>query len=55
MGADDFNLNNVHCFALKSVNSNVSMSAAPKLAPVPASSYHCDVNWSFHNVCAKFH
>ena len=31
---------------------NASMSAAPKLALVPASRYYCDVNWSYHNVCA---
>ena len=37
MGADDFKLNKVPLFALKSVNINVSLSAAPKLALVPAS------------------
>ena len=42
-------------FARKSVNTNVSLSAAPKLALVPASRYYCDVNWSYLNVCAKFH
>ena len=31
------------------------MSAAPKLALVPASRYYCDENWSYHNICAKFH
>ena len=31
------------------------MSAAPKLALVPASRYYCDVTWSYHNACAKFH
>ena len=55
MGAHDFKLNNVLFFALKTVNINVSLSAAPKLALVPASSYNCNVNWSYHNVCAKFH
>ena len=55
MGAHDFKLNKVPLFALKSVNINVSLSAAPKLALVPASRYYCDVNWSYHNVCAKFH
>ena len=44
MGADDFKLNKVPLFALKSVNINVSLSAAPKLALVPASCYMCDVN-----------
>ena len=55
MGAHDFKLNKVHLFSRKSVNVNVSGSAAPKLAFVPASRYYCDVNWSYHNVCAKFH
>ena len=55
MDAHDYKLNKVPLFALKSVNINVSLSAAPKLAHVPASSYYCDVNWSYHNVCAKFH
>ena len=30
-------------FALKSVNINVSLSASPKLALVPASRYYCNV------------
>ena len=55
MGANDFKRNKVSLFALKSVNINVSLSAAPKLALVPASRYYCDVNWLYHNVCAKFH
>ena len=55
MGAHDFKLIKVPLFSLKSVNINVSLSAAPKLALVPASRYYCDVNWSNHNVCAKFH
>ena len=50
MGAHDFKLNKVPLFALKSVNINVSLSAAPKLALVPASRYDCNVNWSYHNV-----
>ena len=54
-GAHDFKLNNVPLFALKSVNINVSLSAAPKLALLQASRYYCDVNWSNLNVCAKFH
>ena len=54
-GAHDFKLNNVPFPVLKSVNINVSRSAAPKLALVPASRYYCDVNLSYHNVCAKFH
>ena len=44
MGAHDFKLNKVPHFALKSVNINVSLCAAPKLALSPASRYYCDVN-----------
>ena len=55
MGAYDFELNKVPFFALKSVNINVSMSAAPRLALVPASRYYCYIKWSYHNVCSKFH
>ena len=39
----------------KTGNINTSMSAAPELAFEPASRYNCDVNWSYHNVYAKFH
>ena len=46
MGAHDFKLIEVALFSRKSVNINVSLSAAPKLALVPASRYNCDVNWS---------
>ena len=55
MGAHDFKLIQVPLFALKSVNINVSLSAAPKLALVPASRYMCDVKQSNIKVCAKFH
>ena len=55
MGTHDFKLNKVPFSALKSVNVNVSRSAVPKLALVPASHYKYDVNWSNLNVCAKFH
>ena len=55
MGAHDFKHNKVPLLPRKSVNINVSLSPAPKLAPVPASRYFCDVNWSYQNVCAKFH
>ena len=55
MGAHDFKLNKVPFSALKSVNINISLSVAPKLALLPASCYNCDVNLSYHNVCAKFH
>ena len=40
MGVHDFKLNKVPLFALKSVNINVSLFAAPKLALVPASRYY---------------
>ena len=43
MGAHDFKLNKVPLFSLKSVNINVSRSAAPKLALVPANRYDCDI------------
>ena len=55
MGAYDFKHYNVPLFARKLVNFNVSRSAAPKLALVPASCYNCDINQSNLNVCAKFH
>ena len=44
MGAHDFKLNKVPLFARKPVNINVSRSAAPKLALVPASRYYVDGN-----------
>ena len=43
MGAHDFKINMVPLFAPKLGNINVSRSAAPKLALVPASRYYCDV------------
>ena len=55
MGAHDFENNKVPLFGHKTVTINTSMSAVPKVALVPASRYYCDVNWSYHNVCAKFH
>ena len=55
MGVHDFIFNKVPLFARKPGNINTSMSAAPELALVPASRYYCDVNWSYQNVCAKFH
>ena len=55
MGAHDFKLKKVPFPTLKKVNINVSRSASPELALVPASRYICNVNWSYHNVCAKFH
>ena len=55
MGAHYFKYNKVPLFARKTGNINTSMSVAPKLVLVPASRYYCDVNWSYNNVCAKFH
>ena len=55
MGAHDFHLHKVLFLPLKSVNINVFMPGAPKLALVPASRYYCYVKWSYLNVCAKFH
>ena len=55
MGTDDFKYNKVPIFARKPGNINTSMSAAPKLALVPASRYNWDVACSYHNICAKFH
>ena len=55
MGDYDFKLNKVPLFSRKSVNINVLLSAAPKLALVPGNRYYCDITWSYHNVCAKFH
>ena len=54
VGANDFKYNKVRLFARRQWNINTSMSAAPKLALVPASCYYRDVTWSYHNVCAKF-
>ena len=55
MVAHDFKYNKVPIIACKTGNINTSMFAAPKLALVPASRYYCDVTWSYHKVCAKFH
>ena len=55
MGAHDFKLKKVSFPTLKKVNINVSRSAAPELALVPASRYNCDVKLSNRNVYAKFH
>ena len=54
-GAHDFENNKVPLFGRKTGKINTSMSAALKLALVPASRYYCDVTRSYHNVCAKFH
>ena len=55
MGAHDSKYNKVPLFARKTGNINTSMLAAPKLALMPANRYNCDVTWSYHNACAKFH
>ena len=43
MGTHDFKYNKVPLFARKPWNINTSMSAATRLALVPASRYYCDV------------
>ena len=43
IGTHDFKYNMVPLFARKPGNINTSMSAAPKIALVPASRYYCDV------------
>ena len=55
MGTHDFKYNKLPLFARKTGNVNTSMSAATKLALVPASRYYCDEKWSYLNVCAKIH
>ena len=55
MGAHDYKLYTVPFLAPKLVNFNVSRSAAPNIALVPASCYMCDVKQSNVKVCAKFH
>ena len=44
MGTHDLKYNKVPLFGRKTGNINTSMSAAPKLALVPASHYYCDEN-----------
>ena len=55
MGTHDFEYNKVPLFARKTKNINTSMSAAPKLALVPASHDYCDVTCSYHNIYPMFH
>ena len=43
-GGHDFKLNKVPFFTLKPVNVDVLRPAVPKIAPVPASCYYCDIN-----------
>ena len=54
-GAHDFENKKVPLFGQKTWKINTAMSAAPKVALVPASRYYCDVNWPYHNVCANCH
>ena len=54
-GGPRFKNNKMPLFVRKTGNINTSMSAAPKLALVPASRYYCDVNWPYQNVYANFH
>ena len=42
MGTHDFKCNKLPLFARKPWAINTSMSAAPKLALMPASRYYCD-------------
>ena len=56
MGAHDLKLNKLPLLALKSVNINVSLSAAPKLALVPASNYYmCQVSLGLKEVQVRAH
>ena len=55
MAAHCFKLNKGLLFAQKLGNINVSKSAAPKPAFVPASRYNCGVKSSYVNVCAKLY
>ena len=55
MGTKDCEYSKVPLFGRKTGKINYSMSAAPKLALVPASRYYSDVTCSYHNVFAKFH
>ena len=54
MGPMPSNLTRCLIFAQKPVNINVSKSAAPKQALVPANRYECDMNRSYDIVCAKY-
>ena len=53
MGAPDFKLNKVPFSAQKLVYINVLLSAAPKLALVPAGRYNCNEKGSNHNKLNK--
>ena len=54
MGTHDFKYNKLPLFARKPGNINTLMSAAPKLALVPASHYYCGVIWSYHKYVPSF-
>ena len=53
-GVHYFILNKMPVLARKSVNTNVSLSAAKKRALVPVSRHNCYANYSYVNVCTKF-
>ena len=55
MGTHVLKLNKVPLFARTPVHINVSGSASPKQALVPASRSNCDVKETYIKVCAKFH
>ena len=54
-GGHVLKLNQGFSFARKHVNINVSRSAAPNLAFVPAKQHNCGVKTSYVNACTKFH
>ena len=54
MGTHDFKYNMVPLFGRKPGNINTSMSAAPKLALVPANRYYRDVTLSYQMCVPKF-
>ena len=55
MGTHDFKYNKVPFVCSKNREYQYFDVCCPKLALVPASRYNCDVTYSYHNVCAKFH
>ena len=55
MGAHDFENNKVPLFDKKNREHQLFDVCCPETSSWPASRYYCDVNWSYHNVCAKFH
>ena len=55
MGSHALKHNKGLIFAQKRAIINVSRSAAPRLALVPASRYNCDLKCSCVFICAQFH